>query len=93
MELLSDKPRVMTCLAGECSWNCRDECCAPAVEIGDEHPRCDTFTTGDVIPLNDMAPVRDCKVADCRFNHSMACGAAGITVTEHLSHADCITYR
>ncbi len=85
--------RVMTCLAEDCSWNCRDECCAPSVEIGDDHPRCDTFTTGAVMPKDDMAGVADCKVSDCSFNHGMACGAAGITLGTHSDHADCMTYR
>jgi hypothetical protein len=30
---------VMTCLAEDCSYNCRDECCAPSIDIGDDHPR------------------------------------------------------
>ena len=42
---------VMTCLAEDCSYNCRDECCAPTIEVGDEHPRCDTFTTGEVAEI------------------------------------------
>lgn len=84
---------VETCLVEDCSWNCRDECCAPSVEIGDEHPRCDTYTTGAVMPADNMASVLDCKVEDCHFNHSMACGASGITLGHHHDHADCLTYR
>lgn len=90
---MQSETHVVTCLAEDCSWNCRDECCAPAVEIGDEHPSCDTFTTGAVIPANDMAGVQDCKVSDCHFNHMMACGAKGITLGQHQDHADCMTYR
>lgn len=90
---MEDASHVLTCLAEDCSWNCRDECCAPSVEIGDDHPKCDTFTTGMVIPKEDMAPVQDCKVSDCHFNTAMACGAAGITMGVHGGHADCMTYR
>jgi hypothetical protein len=90
---MQSESRVMTCLAEECSWNCRDECCAPAVEIGDDHPKCDTFTTGEVSPLSDMAPVQECLVSDCHFNHGRSCGAAGITLDIHSTHADCLTYR
>lgn len=92
MQMQSDS-HVMTCLAEECSWNCRDECCAPGVEIGDDHPRCDTFTTGAVLPTSDMAGVQDCKVSDCHFNDAMSCGASGITLGSHHDHADCMTYR
>jgi len=87
------EPLVLTCLAEDCSWNCRDECCAPSVEIGDDHPRCDTFTTGEVIPMPQMAAIKDCQVSDCHFNNSRMCGASGITLNSHASHADCMTYR
>jgi hypothetical protein len=90
---MQSESRVMTCLAEDCSWNCREECCAPAIEIGDEHPRCDTFTTGAVSPMGELAPIQDCKVSDCHFNHDMECGASGITLDVHNTHADCITYR
>jgi len=84
---------VMTCLAESCSWNCYDECCAPAIEVGADHPRCDTFTTAPEIPTEETASVMDCKVAECSFNHNMACGAAGITLGVHSGHADCLTFR
>ena len=92
MQMQSDS-HVMTCLAESCSWNCREECCAPSIEIGADHPRCDTYTTGMVLPADEMASIQDCKVADCHFNHDMACGAAGITLSIHSEHADCMTYR
>lgn len=92
MQMQSDT-HVMTCLAEDCSWNCRDECCAPSITVGDEHPRCDMFTTGEVMPREDMAAVGGCNVMDCHFNHGKACGAAGITLDEHAGHADCLTYR
>jgi len=84
---------VMTCLTEDCSYNCRDECCAPAIEVGDEHPRCDTFTTGEVAPADTSATVQDCKVMDCHFNSRMECSAAGVTLSTHSGHADCLTYR
>jgi hypothetical protein len=84
---------VMTCLAERCSWNCMDECCAPKIEIGADHPACDTFTTGSVHPMDVNAEVEDCKVTDCHFNNAMACSAAGITLSTHSGHADCMTYR
>lgn len=88
-----EEAHVMTCLAEQCSWNCMDECCAPKIEVGSDHPRCDTFTTEPVHPMDVEAVVEDCSVGDCRFNHDMACGAAGITLSTHSGHADCLTYR
>jgi len=84
---------VMTCLAEECSWNCGDQCCAPSIEVGEDHPRCDTYTTAPAKTTDVMAEVQDCKVSDCHFNHSMMCGAAGITLSTHSGHADCLTFR
>ncbi len=85
--------RVMTCLAESCSWNCDDQCCAPSIEVGAEHPRCDTYTTAPADPLDTMAMVQDCKVAGCHFNRNMACEASGITLNVHSGHADCLTFR
>lgn len=84
---------VLTCLAEDCSFNCRDECCAPVIEVGEDHPKCDTFTTGEVAIADSAATVQDCKVMDCHFNQSMECTAAGVTLSTHSSHADCMTYR
>lgn len=84
---------VLTCLAEDCSYNCRDECCAPSIEVGADHPACDTFTTGAVQEAEGEPPVLDCKVADCHFNQSMTCLASGITMVHHSGHADCATYR
>jgi hypothetical protein len=84
---------VLTCLAEDCSYNCREVCCAPAVEIGAEHPACDTFTTGSV-PVGAGEPgVQDCKVMDCHFNNAESCTASGITMITHSGHADCATFR
>lgn len=84
---------VMTCLAQDCSYNCREECCAPAIEIGDTHPKCDMFTTGEVSIADKTAAVQDCLVSDCHFNATMSCTAAGVTLAAHSDHADCMTYR
>ncbi len=90
---MQSEPHVMTCLAEACSWNCEDQCCAPSIEVGADHPQCDTFTTEPREPQDVMASVSDCKVADCHFNHEMSCGAAGITLGVHSDHADCMTFR
>jgi hypothetical protein len=84
---------VLTCGAETCSYNCRDVCCAPSIEVGAEHPACDTYTTGAVDILEGEPAVRDCKVFDCNFNNSEMCSAAGITMISHAGHADCGTFR
>lgn len=87
------EPIVMTCHAKECSYNSADECFAPAIEIGDVHPKCDMFTTGEVTVAEVPATVQDCLVSDCHFNHQLLCLATGVTVATHADHADCMTYR
>lgn len=84
---------VLTCRAADCSYNCRDVCCAPAVEIAADHPACDTFTTGAVEVRDAEAQVRDCRVTDCHFNTLEMCTAAGVTMITHSGHADCATFR
>lgn len=84
---------VMTCLAANCSYNCDSECCAPNITVGDEHPMCDMFTTANVDHLEHEPRVNKCMVDECHFNKSAACHAAGITLTSHAEHADCMTYR
>ena len=90
---MQTEPTVMTCLAEDCSYNCRDECCAPAIEVGEDHPKCDTFTTGAVTIAELPATVQDCMVGECHFNHEMSCSASGVTLTTHAGHADCTTFR
>jgi len=63
------------------------------IEVGEEHPACDTFTTG-AVQIADFEPqVQDCKVSQCHFNSSWACTAAGVTMITHSDHADCATFR
>ena len=85
--------RVLTCLAEDCSYNCRDECCAPSIEVGADHPACDTFTTGAVDEAEGVPPIRECMVSHCHFNEAMSCSASGVTMISHSGHADCATYR
>lgn len=84
---------VMTCLAEQCSYNCNDECCAPGITVGDEHPACDMFTMRPVERSDHEPRVDACMVGDCHFNRSSACHAAGVTLTVHAEHADCATFR
>ncbi len=84
---------VLTCLVGDCSFNCEHECCAPKVEVGDEHPMCDMYTTEKVSASSGEPKVSQCKVMRCHFNSGNECGASGVTMTRHHGHADCATFR
>jgi hypothetical protein len=85
--------RVMTCLADGCSYNCREECCAPIIAVGGEHAACDTFTTGAVEEAQGMPGVEACDVLNCHFNASSTCSASGVTMMIDGTHADCATFR
>lgn len=88
-----EEGHVITCLARSCSYNSECECDAPSIQVGDDHPRCDTFTTAPM-PQSDAEPlVGTCAITDCHFNRSSSCEAAGVTMTMHSQHADCGTYR
>jgi len=84
---------VMTCHAEDCSYNCDEECCAPMIQVGDEHPMCDMYTTATVERSDADPMVSKCVVDECHFNANMSCSAAGITLWKHAGHADCATYR
>lgn len=85
---------VATCHVTDCGYNRHEECEAPAIVVGDEHPMCDTYTTEAVNPIQPgMSHVQQCKVEDCTFNQGHACDSPGITVAYHADHADCETYR
>lgn len=90
----SNQGPVLTCKVEDCSYNQHDCCYAPQIEVGDDHPMCDTYTRGQAGNLSSsMAMVGVCHVADCSFNQSEQCNAAGITVAFHQQHADCFTSR
>lgn len=84
---------VLTCQKTDCSYN-MDECCyAGGIQVGDNHPQCDTYTRQQVQATQEMAVVSQCMVDQCHFNNAQTCHAAGITVAEHTGHADCYTMR
>jgi hypothetical protein len=94
MQMRDENGCVLTCIAADCSYNMELECLAPKIEVGDDHPTCDTFThTPQVQRAQEEALVATCKVTQCTFNDSMHCKARGITVDHHSQHADCVTFR
>jgi hypothetical protein len=95
MQMLRDEDGcVLTCTAADCSYNRMLECLAPNIQVGDDHPTCDTFTHDqNVQRAQRESIVATCKVGQCTFNDQMECHAPGITVDHHSQHADCVTFR
>ncbi|HEY3356042.1 MAG TPA: DUF1540 domain-containing protein [Polyangia bacterium] len=85
--------KIAMCEAKQCAYNRQGECHAAAVTIGDGmHPMCDTFMAGKQGGVPETGAVGACKVADCRFNQSLECGAGKIELGLHDGHADCRTF-
>lgn len=85
---------VLTCTAADCAYNKDIECYAPQIQVGDDHPRCDTYEKGSGREATSQEGfVAMCGVALCHFNASQKCQARGITVDMHSHHADCATFR
>jgi hypothetical protein len=88
-----EEGHVLTCLAQDCAYNTDCECDAPRIQVGGDHARCDTYTTGQVAKAEAEPLVSMCDIIDCHFNQSRLCDAAGVTMAAHSGHADCVTYR
>src|SRR5690242_17459622 len=84
---------VLTCTVADCSYNKELECWAPEIKVGEDHPRCDTFTHLAVQAAPRESVVARCGVTACDFNADTHCNARGITVSNHTAHADCMTFR
>lgn len=91
---LSQDGCVLTCTASDCSFNRGLECYAKQIAVGDDHPKCDTYTQDMMAqPSKTEGIVMSCGVTQCNFNDQQHCGARGITVEMHQQHADCATFR
>lgn len=89
-------PQVMSCTVTECCYNDDSTCHAAAIQVGRDHPMCDTFSpqTGSSCGAADLTGgVGACHVSACQFNSSLLCAAPGIVVGAHAGHADCQTFR
>lgn len=86
-------PPVKMCDVTECFFNKTKMCHAQAIQVGDDHPACDTFTPSSGHGGQaQLGQVGACKVTQCRFNSDLSCTAPGINVGYHESHADCKTF-
>jgi hypothetical protein len=83
---------VLKCEVEACAYNDTQECHAPAVSVGSDHPVCDTFTKSGTPQEEAMPLVAACHIGECKFNEELACQASGINVALHEEHADCDTF-
>jgi hypothetical protein len=87
-------PPVTKCEVENCFYNRDLQCHAPAINVGGEHPNCDTFIPmGNHIGRQGTGTVGACHVSQCEYNADLTCVANGIVVTHHADHADCETYE
>jgi hypothetical protein len=93
MAMSSNLPPVARCEVTDCFYNRDTNCHAPAINIGGEHPNCDTFIpTANHISRMEQGMVGACHVNQCKWNQDLTCHAANIVVAHHNLHADCETY-
>ncbi|NLC59002.1 MAG: DUF1540 domain-containing protein [Armatimonadetes bacterium] len=86
-------PPVSSCDVTECFFNQNQQCHANAIQVGGDHPQCDTFTLSQKHATpSAKGQVGACKVSECRFNSELSCRAPGIVVGYHQTHADCNTF-
>jgi hypothetical protein len=87
-------PPVIKCDVMNCFYNTSKACHAPAINVGGDHPSCDTFVARAThIARQGPSMVGACHVSTCRHNQDMMCSASGISVTGHEGHADCATFE
>jgi len=92
--MVNEMPPVTKCEVTNCFYNRDMLCHAPAINVGGEHPMCDTFLpSANHIPGDQTSAVGACHVDQCRFNMDLTCHAAGILVASHNDHADCETFE
>jgi hypothetical protein len=91
---MQSMPPVMRCEVDKCFYNRELQCHAPAINVGGEHPNCDTFIP-QMTHINRMetSNVGACHVNQCKYNKDLTCSAAGIVVAHHADHADCDTFE
>lgn len=88
-------PVINRCEVDVCFYNRDNDCHAPAINVGSQHPECDTFVRNEQghISRPETGQVGACHVSRCRWNADLTCHADGITVAYHLEHADCATFE
>jgi hypothetical protein len=87
-------PEVKKCTVNDCFYWGDDKCRANAIQVGDDHPLCDTYVKAGShgAPAN-MGKVGACHTSDCQYNKDLSCSANSIDVGWHAHHADCLTFE
>ncbi|MFH0811116.1 MAG: DUF1540 domain-containing protein [Pseudomonadota bacterium] len=86
-------PKVESCTVNSCFYWRDGRCCAEAINVGADHPNCDTFKAGSGhIDRCGLGGVGACKVENCRHNNQLLCNAPKVSVGMHYEHADCETF-
>jgi hypothetical protein len=90
---MNSLPIVSTCEETGCFFNRELGCHAPAINVGAEHPRCDTYApSSSHIGRPGGGFVGACHVAECTWNEELTCSAPSIQVGHHQDHPDCMTF-
>jgi len=88
-------PPVIGCEVIQCAYNIDRKCHTPAITVGSRCPKCESYIKGldkGGVP-GASGSVGSCHKSDCTYNRSLECNAPnGISVGDHLWHADCKTY-
>ena len=91
---MNTAPDVKKCTVLDCFYNTSQICHASAIQVGSDHPMCDTFIVNHRHDQPaDQAMVGACHQADCEYNMILSCNAPSIDVGWHEQHADCLTYE
>ncbi|HEX2948009.1 MAG TPA: DUF1540 domain-containing protein [Armatimonadota bacterium] len=91
---MAGMPPVSKCTVENCFYNQSQQCHAPAINVGGDHPVCDTFIPQpNHIGRKENSSVGACHVSVCKYNSDLTCNASGIFVDYHSDHADCETFE
>jgi len=87
--------KVWHCSARLCRFNGPDrKCHAPAISVGGELPRCNTYIEGATsLHSDDIAEVGSCWKVSCIFNESLDCTAKGMHVKATAQGPVCRTFQ
>lgn len=88
--------RVDKCEVASCCFNRDNVCHAQAIQVGDDEPRCDTYSSGGRGKCGFteyQAEIGACKTASCEFNDKLMCDAPSVKVGWCGDTAECMTYR
>lgn len=96
MKIAMDLAPITACDATDCAYNLSERCHAGAITVGDGiTPGCDTFYEYATHPQDgpERSGVGPCKVAGCRHNRALTCGAPAVSVSGSSGNVECLTFE